>query len=145
MEICENCGKVIGLKETTCLYQQKVVCEPCHTKLVMIDSGIQPKVEIVVAQKSQIVQKSKVKRVEYRGPTCQYCGGPMKKTSTGTDPVLHLIAAFILFCFGIFLIVVFPVFGWLIGGTIVVMSLVKGSGYKKVLKCRECGALADRK
>jgi hypothetical protein len=45
METCENCGKVIGLKETPYLYKTRVVCEPCHKKIVKgkysaIDGGI---------------------------------------------------------------------------------------------------------
>lgn len=45
METCENCGKVIGLDETACLFKTRVVCPPCHKTLHKgkpgtIDGGI---------------------------------------------------------------------------------------------------------
>ena len=45
METCENCGKVIGLEETACLYKTRVVCSPCNKTLRKgkrgaIDGGI---------------------------------------------------------------------------------------------------------
>lgn len=33
METCENCGKVIGVDETACLYKTRVVCEVCNESL----------------------------------------------------------------------------------------------------------------
>lgn len=145
MEVCENCGRNIGKLETAHIHDDHIVCSECVSRLRMTDIQQIPSPIVPVERKTQIVAVAPPVVRPYSGPVCQLCGGELKKTSTGTDPVLHLFAALILFCFGIFLIIIFPVIGWLIGGTLVVYSLVKGSGYKKIFKCRNCGAIADRK
>jgi hypothetical protein len=140
MEVCENCGKVIGLKETTCLYKTRVVCEPCHTELVVGTAGIMVKPKTEIVQANVVVPTGM-----YLGPQCQLCGHPMIPTAVGTHALLHLIAMICLFFFGLGIMFVLPVIGWLVGGTLVVVSLVKSNHRRKILMCRNCGAIADRK
>jgi hypothetical protein len=128
MEVCENCGKVIGLKETPCLYKTRVVCEPCHTALVVETAGI------IVKPKAEIVPPQIVKRVIHDGPKCQLCGSLMTRTKQGSGGIG-------LFLLGLLVILLIPFLGVLIGGILIVVSIVRACSGRMVLKCQGCGAI----
>jgi hypothetical protein len=77
------------------------------------------------------------------GPTCQLCGGAMRKKTVGRS---FIVAAFFGLCFIIIgIILCFTVVGAIFGIPLILIGLFYGSKRRKVLSCVNCGALVDRR
>jgi hypothetical protein len=128
MLTCENCGKQIEDGDKPMLYRERVVCSPCY--------------RAYVPQPIVVVEKPKVKIIKpeevYVRPKCQLCGCLMERTTHGKSGFGVFILGLLVL---IFLSVIEPVLGILIGGTLIIVSLVRACGKKPVLKCSGCGAL----
>jgi ribosomal protein L37AE/L43A len=77
-------------------------------------------------------------------PTCQQCGGVMKKTVISSGNCTGIVVALIVFCGGIVIAVAIPVIGWVIGPIICIGALFMGGKRSKVWKCTKCGSVVNR-
>ncbi|RKY10421.1 MAG: hypothetical protein DRP56_00980 [Planctomycetota bacterium] len=86
-----------------------------------------------------IKQENSMKKQQ---PTCQLCGGVMKKKSVGRS---FLVAAFFGLCFIVIgILLCLTGVGALFGIPLILIGLFYGSKRRKVLKCVDCGGLIDR-
>lgn len=77
-------------------------------------------------------------------PTCQVCGGAMKKDKRSHGNLVGIVLALIVFCVGIAIFVFIPCFGWVIGPIVCVLALFMGGKREKIWKCTLCGAFVMR-
>ncbi len=77
-------------------------------------------------------------------PTCQQCGGKMRKTVVSSGNCSGLVLALIALCVGVIITFAIPVIGWVIGPLICIGALFMGGKRSKVWKCTKCGSVVNR-
>jgi hypothetical protein len=77
-------------------------------------------------------------------PTCQFCGGSMKKTVESSGNCGGLVIALICFCAGVIIFFAIPMLGWVLGPVICLGALFMGGHSTKVWKCTECDSVVNR-
>jgi len=78
-------------------------------------------------------------RVIVGGMICKLCGGPVTKAKVGSKSLLFSLAMFIT---GLIIFILIPVIGWVLGGVMMIVALLRGGSSKRVLRCRSCKAIA---
>jgi len=77
-------------------------------------------------------------------PKCQLCGEPMKRTVVSSGNCAGIVFALIVFCIGILIFAIIPLFGWVIGPIVSIGALFMGGSRSKVWKCANCGSIGNR-
>jgi hypothetical protein len=144
IEQCTNCSGTIGNLETAYLFNGSVVCGICDKKLREPTHSE----AITHAIPSPIIQVPQTTRV-FRStafPVCQFCGGEMVRSKIGRGLILRLFFNLSLIFWGLILTIFlwFTIIMPIIGITMILLGLFRSSNRKKVLKCTQCGAVADR-
>jgi hypothetical protein len=77
-------------------------------------------------------------------PSCQQCGGKMKKTEISKGNCAGIVVALIVICVGIVIFFIIPVIGWVVGPAICIGALFMGGTKNKVWRCVNCGSIVNR-
>ncbi len=70
---------------------------------------------------------------------CNLCDGELRKTKVGSKSLLFSLAMFVT---GLIIFILIPVIGWVLGGVMMIVALLRGGSSKRVLRCRSCKAIA---
>lgn len=159
-EVCENCGCIIGNIEKAYVFQERIVCAKCDKKLRQEKQLVvrRDTTNIIPVETSLANQASVPNNISHTNifiardirkkdgiPRCQLCGHPMKNRIVSKGNAAGIAAALLCFFAGVWITIAgFFCGGPFIGIPLCICALFMGGKRQKVLKCQNCGAIADR-
>lgn len=110
----------------------------------MSRSQLSDMIDLTLAQKNYDFPSSQIPhtKIVNNRPQCRFCGGYMEASKVGRHPVLRLIINLSMIFWGV--VLCFIPFFFIVGVPMIVLGLFRQGRRRKVLKCTQCSAIADR-
>jgi len=142
---CTSCSRSVTLPPPATLRETMCVCPLCAEEISAAAVKCKHCGEFLDGRADRSSSPTSPTVQPSRGvPTCQQCGGTMKKTRISSGNCAGITLALVVLCIGLVVTFAFFPFGLLVGPLMCLFALFMGGKRSKVWKCVKCGSIVNR-